>query len=137
MEDGGVFLSRCHFPRPNGPLDITYGFSGRPRARRTIRPDTPFAGSPGFLGFHAIAGVSASYHETDFIESLGTMDEVRVPAWLLALVTGALACPRLVAILRARRNRPRGLCAICGYNLRATPDRCPECGTAVAKTSPP
>jgi hypothetical protein len=57
---------------------------------------------------------------------------VWIPYWSLLLLT--LFPPTLwawMAVRRVRRNRraPRGLCPICGYDLRASPNRCPECGT--------
>lgn len=49
--------------------------------------------------------------------------------WFLMLID-----QRIVAAARKRsqaQKRNRGLCVACGYDLRATPDRCPECGTPV------
>jgi hypothetical protein len=35
-------------------------------------------------------------------------------------------------LLTRRRQRKPGTCPRCGYDLRATPDRCPECGAVPA-----
>ena len=38
-------------------------------------------------------------------------------------------------LIRVTRKRPRraGVCENCGYDLRATPNRCPECGRIVQR----
>jgi hypothetical protein len=52
---------------------------------------------------------------------------ISIPYWLL------VATPLLIGVaaakLGSRRRHAAGLCRKCGYDLRATPDRCPECGT--------
>jgi hypothetical protein len=53
---------------------------------------------------------------------------VRVPWWSLLLATALAPTGRLLSVARRRRRTRRSLCASCGYDLRATPDRCPECG---------
>jgi len=37
---------------------------------------------------------------------------------------------------RRRPFAPEGHCAACGYDLRASKDRCPECGAAIKTTLP-
>ena len=57
---------------------------------------------------------------------------VTIPYWAVLLL---LAIAPARALWRARRSRWRlraGRCRTCGYDLRATHHRCPECGTAVA-----
>jgi len=50
-----------------------------------------------------------------------------LPAYLLSFVISFWLLARAFA-----RPIPRGLCPTCGYDLRATPDRCPECGAAIS-----
>jgi hypothetical protein len=75
----------------------------------SVRPEVWFRGKA--LPFWMICSIS--------VESLLATASL-LPMWWLV---------RFVYLTRRRTSRSkRGLCPVCGYDLRATPDRCPECG---------
>ena len=78
----------------------------------------------GFCRYRS--GSGASFYDA-------TEEGITIPAWLVALPF--LIPPLLWAntVRRGRRRRRAGYCVRCGYDLRATPERCPECGTISAR----
>jgi hypothetical protein len=61
-----------------------------------------------------------------------------LPWWSFSaagMILPLLAGRRWVLVRRWRWRNRWGLCAVCGYDLRATPGRCPECGTVAQSAS--
>ena len=80
-------------------------------------------------GWSSWTGLQATYIR----QSSFTASDVRIPYWML-LTTGFVA---VMWLRRRLRRLPAGCCAGCGYDLRATPERCPECGRATGTIRSP
>jgi hypothetical protein len=86
--------------------------------------DHPAAAPRGLLGFKW-ASVGATGMLTRRVTTIA------IPFWSIALL---LSLPPLLAAARAVRRRTlrrKHICVTCGYDLRASRERCPECGTAI------
>jgi len=82
--------------------------------------------SPNFMGISAVS------YRRDVGGYVFTARGLLPPAWLVVLFWSFPAVVLLAREFKSRRQRERlkhGLCVQCGYDLRFTPDRCPECGS--------
>ena len=118
-------------------LGVEFGWSDVPR---TPRPWT-------WSHLKGIDGFSPAYEPDATVLGLGWRTTSRHSAWVGGSVTSSvLLVPYwqpciLAAVLPAwrgavrwgtRRRRQTGRCPACGYDLRASPERCPECGAVSA-----
>jgi len=129
-------------PRPNAPGGGPIWRDGLSRTSggHSIIPRYPIAG-PGGLTTTWYFGHGfqfGSYQHPAPFPYTGNIHEgtwACFPYWSLAMVAGILpawaAARAMVRLLRRRHRRAKGFCLRCGYDLRQSADRCPECGTSV------
>jgi hypothetical protein len=88
---------------------------------RSDPPTTRFPTTLRNLGFAWEKTSAAGQHDTTMLI---------VPLWLPACLAALLPLRWRALHVRWRADRRirAGQCPRCGYDLRATPDRCPECG---------
>jgi hypothetical protein len=86
----------------------------------------------GYSKWAMIAQPSYDGGPPDHSLFLGYERTVVLPYWFIFSVTAAwplwVWITRMARRSREARRRRRGLCSSCGYDLRASDGRCPECG---------
>ncbi len=78
---------------------------------------------------------SERYHFLNFYfeRILGATFRFTFPCWLASLVFAIAPCAVALKRQTVRHRLRSSLCLACGYDLRATPNRCPECGQVPEK----
>jgi hypothetical protein len=114
-----------------GQLDLLPPFAG-------TRGLTLLATPQGRLGFDAQHAMKLTIAgPIPWVSPWSTPVDVRLLAWPIWFQALLLAVPPLIwwrTVAHNRRQAVRartGCCLACGYDLRATPQRCPECGRMV------
>ena len=93
---------------------------------RNDGPSTTFWGMGGFWGFKtSIVGPWISHYRGS--------TSIVIPLPLFAIFLGSIFIYCASPSRRRRKRKKLGLCLKCGYDLRASKDRCPECGTEFSK----
>jgi hypothetical protein len=90
--------------------------------RTTIHSVRDFGAQPGFV-----------WRNFEFTNRDPFRPLITVPHWALVMLLAFLPSWGLIRHAGHGKSRVAGICPQCGYDLGATPDRCPECGAVSDK----
>ena len=102
-----------HVSAPSGPKRNRLGFAFH--SGTTTMPRSPYASSSGTV--------------------VSTWTLAAIPLWFVATILMIWPAVFLTRQIRRRRRTRLGRCLQCGYDLRGSSSRCPECGTPVPDRS--
>jgi len=116
---GEIAFEYAHISNPDRP-QLRQDFAERYPPGPTIKRENSFYPRTGFMGF-----------SLTWIANPGRkVFSLFIPIWLFVLLGSIPLLRRLARIWVARERARTTLCPACGYDLRSSSGRCPECGAA-------
>lgn len=120
--DNIKYYYQRYFPKSSDPSPTLFNWVRNTQGTQSAWFEPSYTQDPDY---HSYAGFAHLRRECSKDTPITV---IYIPFWSLALLFTIAPALRLRTLLRHSRRKTKGQCQSCGYDLRATPHQCPECG---------